>query len=132
MTDQTVRPHKSTTHQELFYHIKSSDLEKRVSTSSPLSWSFLRFQAFTVFAREEEGQWYAALAYCVTEDVFNRKRGRNTARKNFFQGNKGKVMIATGDREGKAYPTHHDAELFVMDMLTSPDNIPSREVIRSM
>ena len=41
----------------------------------------------TVFARlDATGQWQAAAAYCSKADHFERKRGRNIARRRWFEG----------------------------------------------
>lgn len=134
MTDQTVRPHKSTTHREMFYHIV-------VATQTPvmdaetgkvtLEWvGHPRYQSKTVFAREElpgSNIWQASVACCIHDDVFNRKQGRNTARKNYFQKSKFRMMRVTGSRDEEgvgtiSYPTHEDAVNFAAswELATKP------------
>ena len=66
------RPHKSTTHEERFLHIKTPDSPK--------------FEAVTVFMRkEDDGNWYSTPALCVKGDEFNRRIGRNISRRRYFQ-----------------------------------------------
>ena len=58
-------PHKSTTHEELFFHIENKG---------------------TVFFRKEEsGYWGGVAALCNPKDQFNRAIGRNVARRRYFQ-----------------------------------------------
>lgn len=57
-------PHKSTTHEELFFHIENKG---------------------TVFFRKEEsGYWGGVAALCNPKDQFNRAIGRNVARRRYF------------------------------------------------
>lgn len=62
------RPHKSTTHEERFYHLR--DAEGR-----PYS---------TVFVRKEDGVWYGNVAICNPRDQFSRRRGRTLSRRRYF------------------------------------------------
>lgn len=56
-------PHKSTTHEEQYFHIE---------------------QEGTVFFRREFGVWAAAAAYRNPKDNFCRRTGRNIARRKWF------------------------------------------------
>lgn len=40
----------------------------------------------TVFARKEADGYYASVAYCSLQDDFNRRIGRNVARRRYFSG----------------------------------------------
>lgn len=77
-----ARPHKSTTHEELFFHINNRG---------------------TVFFRKEEGEWRASYALRDPRDQFCRKTGRTIARRKFFQG---KVVGSAGS----ARPSYEQAE----------------------
>ncbi len=69
--DKQQYPHKSTTHEEKFFHFQTPDSKI--------------LKAITVFARkEDDGRWYAAGAFCVKGDEFNRKIGRTVARRRYF------------------------------------------------
>ena len=57
-------PHKSTTHEELFFHIENKG---------------------TVFFRKEAAGWGGTAALCSPKDQFNRAVGRNVARRRYFQ-----------------------------------------------
>ena len=62
-------PHKSTTHEELFFHIENKG---------------------TVFFRKEDSPidgayWAGVAALCNPKDQFNRAIGRNVARRRYFQ-----------------------------------------------
>lgn len=76
------RPHKSTTHEEMYFHIKEqSFLDGRL------------VQAATVFARKEDnGYWYCSVARCSLGDQFSRTVGRNVARRRYFQTGRGSYM----------------------------------------
>ena len=64
-------PHKSTTHEEKFFHFQTPE--------SPY------LKAITVFARKEsDGLWYSTPAFCVRGDEFNRKLGRTISRRRYF------------------------------------------------
>lgn len=59
-------PHKSTTHEELFFHVENDG---------------------TVFFRKEnDGKWYGSIAMRSKRDQFCRKVGRCVARRKYFQG----------------------------------------------
>lgn len=62
-------PHKSTSHEELFFHIENKG---------------------TVFFRKEDSPidgayWAGVAALCNPKDQFNRAIGRNVARRRYFQ-----------------------------------------------
>lgn len=63
--------HKSTTHEERFFHIRDE-----------------HFGAVgTVFARkEDDGKWYGSVAIRDWRDAFNRRTGRVVARRKYFNG----------------------------------------------
>ena len=56
-------PHKSTTHEEQYFHIG---------------------QEGTVFFRKEHGLWAGSVAYRDPRDQFNKRIGRNLARRKWF------------------------------------------------
>lgn len=69
-------PHRSTTHQELYFHIfwDSSATVKG-------------YKGATVFFRKEDnGHWYASVALCAPMDQFSRSKGRSCARRKYFSG----------------------------------------------
>lgn len=72
MTEIVVaRPHKSTTHEEMFFHIHE-----------PLH----GYRGATVFfRRNNEGYWQGAAAFCSMKDMFNRRIGRCQARRRYFR-----------------------------------------------
>jgi len=62
----------SLTHRERYYHF--CELPGQI-----------RFKAITVFARQEkEGGWFMSVALCVQEDQFDRRVGRQIARRRYF------------------------------------------------
>ena len=69
-------PHKSTTHEEQFFHVE---------------------QQGTVFFRKEHGIWTATVAYRNPKDNFCRRTGRNIARRKWF----GKGPHVMGDHSEK-------------------------------
>lgn len=64
-------PYKSTTHKEKFFHF----------TDIPNT----DYRAFTVFCREEHGRWESSVAICSIDDQFQRRIGRQVARRRFFE-----------------------------------------------
>ena len=65
-----MTPHKSTTHEERFYHFTAG----------------LRgFNGGTVFARKEGDNWFVSTSLCHYLDQFQRRRGRTQARRRYFQ-----------------------------------------------
>lgn len=87
------QPHKSTTHNERFYHITVPQ-------------HFGKDKRATVFFREEsDGTIKASLALCHEKDQFNRRLGRTVARRKYFQGKCRKV-------EAMSYEV---AEIMVID-----------------
>lgn len=72
-----AKQHKSTTHEEMFFHIREPYIDKKGK----------RYKAATVFARMEPdvGCWLLVPARCSETDNFCRRTGRNVARKRYFQ-----------------------------------------------
>lgn len=71
--------YKSTTHRERFVHLRAVDTE--------IVWphGLRKIQARTVFLREESpGVWNFSYADCSNKDPFNRKVGRQVARRRYF------------------------------------------------
>lgn len=68
-----TKPHKSTTHDERYFHLRDYD---GIDSNA------------TIFFRENDGKWEASVAYCHPNDNFSRKLGRTTARRKFFAGKK--------------------------------------------
>ena len=69
-----MNPHRSTTHQERYYHFQ--DLPGQT-----------KFKAATVFARKEEFTgWFLSIAFCAMGDSFQRRIGRQVARRRYFKG----------------------------------------------
>lgn len=92
--------HKSTTHQELFFHI----LETRAE-----------YVACTIFFRQEKSFetktgkiWYSSIALCHETDQFCRKTGRNIARRRYFK--KGLRLGIDIFKYYKNKPTYEDAK----------------------
>ncbi len=77
-----VIPHKSTTHDERFYHIRN----KR------------NLICGTVFFRkEDDGTWNASVALRSPMDAPNKRTGRTVARRKYFAGKN--VTVETADYE---------------------------------
>jgi hypothetical protein len=76
-------PHKSTTHEERFFHI--------LPGVDPLLDAFFtspncRFSGATAFVRrEDDGNWYFTAALCSKLDQYCRRIGRQVARRRYFQ-----------------------------------------------
>lgn len=78
----TERPHKSTTHEERFFHFHFDTSEAPA------------LRAITIFARKEnDGVWYVTPAFCVREDEFDRKRGRTVSRRRYFNDKEFRVPL---------------------------------------
>lgn len=60
------KPHKSTTHEELFFHVEN--------------------RGTVFFRKEDDGEWRASYALRDKRDQFCRKTGRTIARRKYFQG----------------------------------------------
>lgn len=75
-------PHKSTTHEEQYFHVE---------------------QDGTVFFRKENGIWAATVAFRNPKDNFCRRTGRNIARRKWF----GQGPHVIGDNSEKV--TYEDA-----------------------
>lgn len=69
----TERPHKSTTHPEMFFHVFWDS-----------SATARGYKGATVFARKEGHMWYGAIAFCAASDQFDRRVGRSQARRRYF------------------------------------------------
>lgn len=71
----SLKTRKSDTHEERYFHIQLKD--------QPNS----RLRAVTIFARKDNltGLWDVSGAFCHKEDKFDRKIGRQVARRRFFQ-----------------------------------------------
>lgn len=66
-------PHKSTTHEERFYHVTIDGVEDETKRG-------------TVFFRKETRGIFAAVAVCHANDQFSRRIGRNISRRKYFRG----------------------------------------------
>lgn len=77
----SVHTKKSDTVPERYAHVEiyNSDLASRA----------------TVFARLIDGVWLTSISYCSNHDHFDRKIGRNVARRRFFAGNDPTPSIGT-------------------------------------
>lgn len=79
MAQAAERPHKSTSHQEMFFHIFFDP-----------SATARGYKGATLFCRREHkitgSPWYFSTAYCASTDQFNRAIGRSQARRHYFQG----------------------------------------------
>lgn len=66
-----THPHKSTTHEEMFFHI-----------TEPIH----GYRGATVFFRKDtDGYWYGSASFCSMKDMFNRRIGRCQARRRYFR-----------------------------------------------
>lgn len=90
-------PHRSTTHKEMFFHIQYDP-------------ALAPFLGATVFAREENGTWYASTALCSPHDDFCRRRGRTVARRRYFLAKMrgSAVQVRPICKDGK--PTYEQAQ----------------------
>jgi len=75
-------PHKSTTHEEKFFHLRDYNGYDDHAT---------------VFMRKEGESWYGSAALCHEKDNFCRKVGRSVARRKYFLGKKFDVSEPTLD-----------------------------------
>jgi hypothetical protein len=94
-----THPYKSTTHQEKYYHFK--DIFSN------------RFKAITIYARKDDnGIWYLAPAFCVKTDQFDRRVGRQVARRKFFLGNQLRIgsSLDYDTAKGAAYKLAYKLE----------------------
>lgn len=66
-------PHKSTTHEELFFHL--------IPAKDP---ALLNVTPVTFFWRKDDKYWRLSWAICAPGDVFSRKTGRTVARRRYF------------------------------------------------
>ena len=71
--------YKSTTHKERYYHFIRDDTLPGIHS---------KIKAVTAFAREEPAgdkqHWYISMAFCLEGDQFERKTGRQIARRKYF------------------------------------------------
>lgn len=79
-------PHKSTTHEERYYHIGN--------------------EATVFFREEDDGKWYASVSLCHWRDNFSRAVGRKVARRKYFTKPEEKVEI-------NGPPSYEEAEALV-------------------
>lgn len=78
-------PHKSTTHDERFYHVTIEGVEDGTKRGT------------VFFRKESDGQINASVAVCHAKDQFNRRMGRNVARRKYFQGKTRPVPLMSYD-----------------------------------
>ncbi len=67
-------PHRSTTHDERFFHIHEGAYDDKRD--------YIGGTVF--FRRESDGNWYFSVARCDWRDRFVKRRGRQTARRKYF------------------------------------------------
>lgn len=89
---------KSTTHEEQYYHVRIPDYDLVKG-----KW----ISGGTVFFRKEKTGWVASVARCSVYDQFNRKKGRNVARRRYF---------LKGGKYVEGVPTYELAERLVFDV----------------
>lgn len=77
-----MNPHKSTTHDERFYHVKVVQIGYDVSGDK---------RATVFFRKESDGTINASVALCHEKDQFSRRLGRAVSRRKYFQGKRHKV-----------------------------------------
>jgi hypothetical protein len=88
-------PHRSTKVKETYHHLR--DVSVLVFGDKPGATRVVT--SATAFIRpDKNGQLYASFAECDSRDQFNRKVGRNVARRKWFAGSKVAV-------NGDDYPT---------------------------
>lgn len=83
-TPTTATPHKSTTHDERFYHVNATLGSGQMHLLAPK-------RATVFFRKENDGTVHASLALCHDNDQFNRRVGRSVSRRKYFQGKRRKV-----------------------------------------
>lgn len=79
-----MNPHKSTTHDERFYHVK-------IPLNNGAVHLLQEKRATVFFRKESDGTVHASLALCHDNDQFNRRLGRTVSRRKYFQGKRHKV-----------------------------------------
>lgn len=92
-------PHKSTTTLEQYFHYRvERDKEAEEAGSEAEYTPRQRFiVAATAFARiDKDNNWYVAIAECDHRDQFDRRVGRNIARRKWFNGKRELVGIEAG------------------------------------
>lgn len=89
-----THPYRSTTHEESYVHIRQEPLPVE-KLSIPHKRTFSEdIQAKTIFLRKEsDGAWYAAEATCVAWDQFDRRIGRQVARRRYFRWKEDRVKF---------------------------------------
>lgn len=65
--------HKSTTHEEMYYHIREA-----------FKFDGKDMQGGTVFFRKDNGKWFYSVARCSANDNWQKRKGRTVARRRFF------------------------------------------------
>ena len=104
---QRERPHKSTTHEELYFHIREPYTDKKGK----------KYKAATVFARKYPSDdigpagWITTVVRCSDTDNFCRATGRNLARKRFFYGEDPNYFM-----QSETKPTYDDAKKLYMSI----------------
>jgi hypothetical protein len=74
---EAANPHRSTTHLEMFFHIRNS------GTPDP---EVFNREGTVFFRQENDGQWMASVAVKNPKDDFSRRYGRSKSRRSYFQG----------------------------------------------
>lgn len=110
-TKQRERPHKSTSHQEMFFHIFFDSSETARG-----------YKGATVFCRKEDsGIWYAAVAFCAPTDQFNRATGRSQARRRYFLVmQNSEFPEAWLENLGPEKPSYDAVRLMALDLAVNP------------
>jgi len=85
------RPHKSTTHEERFYHFRESSVVNGK-----------KVKGATAFCRKDGDGWLVSAAFCSARDNWCKATGRTIARRHFFNGN-----ILGGFTGNPSYETVH-------------------------
>ena len=102
-------PHKSTTHEELYFHVREPHTDKKGK----------RYRAATVFARKilatdwEPSFWITCVARCSETDNFDRAVGRNIARKRWFND---PILGNNYFAQSETKPTYEDAKNLYMSI----------------
>ncbi len=85
-------PHKSTTHEEQFFHVKETPM-------------FPKAPGTVFFRKEDDGRWYGSCAILSNKCKFSRKGGRTNSRRRYFLGKRCEVPE----------PTYAQAQMLVED-----------------
>jgi hypothetical protein len=107
-----ARLHRSTTHVEIFFHIRAPRVLGREGTV------FFRLETST-------GEWKASAAVKYPKDSFSRRYGRSKARRTYFQaiqdlklGKTGVLAPLVYPLAPSNYPTYEDAEKVFKSWIT--------------